>query len=95
MEQEYINQAIYNSYAFMAGESTIDEILRYTPKNHTIPNIDSGYESTEDEHQRSWLPLFFINPGADYVNEEIDVMIDLFEKNEEYEKCSVLTKLKK
>ena len=93
MEQEYINQAIYNSYAYMAGESTVDEILKYNSKNHTMLQMRSG--PLEAEHEMSWLPVFFINPGADYVNEEIDVMIDLFEKNEEYEKCSVLIKLKK
>lgn len=93
MEQEYINQAIYNSYAYMAGESTVDEILHVHLSLMLPLQMRSG--PLEAEHEMSWLPVFFINPGADYVNEEIDVMIDLFEKNEEYEKCSVLIKLKK
>ena len=39
--------------------------------------------------------IFFINPDEDYTNEDLDTMIDYFITTEEYEKCAVLTKLKK
>ena len=39
--------------------------------------------------------VFFINPDEDYTNENLDTMIDYFISTEEYEKCAILTKLKK
>ena len=53
-------------------------------------------EKTMDEIvEKSKLPIFFINPQEDYDNEDLDTMIDYFISTEEYEKCAVLTKLKK
>ena len=53
-------------------------------------------EKTMDEIvEKSKLPIFFINPEEDYDNDDLDTMIDYFITTEEYEKCSVLTKLKK
>ena len=55
-------------------------------------------EKTMDEIiTKTELPVFFINPEIDddYDNEDLDTMIDYFITTEEYEKCSVLTKLKK
>ena len=39
--------------------------------------------------------VFFIEPNEDYTNEDLDTMIDYFITTEEYEKCAILTKLKK
>ena len=39
--------------------------------------------------------IFFVFPEDEPDNEDIDTMIDYFVSTEEYEKCSVLTKLKK
>jgi hypothetical protein len=53
-------------------------------------------EKTMDEIvEKSKLPIFFINPQEDYDNEDLDTMIEYFITTEEYEKCAVLTKLKK
>ena len=52
-------------------------------------------EKTMDEIlEKSKIPIFFINPEEDYDNNDLDTMIDYFITTEEYEKCSVLTKLK-
>jgi hypothetical protein len=53
-------------------------------------------EKTMDEIvERSKMPIFFIPPDEDYNNEDLETMIEYFVSTEEYEKCSVLTKLKK
>jgi len=53
-------------------------------------------EKTMDEIvERSKVPIFFIPPDEDYDNEDLDTMIEYFVSTEEYEKCSILTKLKK
>ena len=53
-------------------------------------------EKTMDEIvEKTELPIFFINPEEDYDNQDLDTMIDYFITTEEYENCSVLTKLKK
>ena len=53
-------------------------------------------EKTMDEIvEKAKLPIFFINPEEDYDNDDLDTMIDYFITTEEYEKCAVLTKLKK
>ena len=55
-------------------------------------------EKTMDEIiTKTELPIFFINPEIDddYDNEDLDTMIDYFVSTEEYEKCVILTKLKK
>ena len=53
-------------------------------------------EKTMDEIvEKSKIPIFFIHPDEDYDNEDLDMMIEYFITTEEYEKCEVLTKLKK
>ena len=53
-------------------------------------------EKTMDEIvEKSKLPIFFISPEENYDNDDLDTMIDYFITTEEYEKCAVLTKLKK
>ncbi len=53
-------------------------------------------EKTMDEIvERSRIPIFFIPPDEDYDNDDLDTMIEYFVSTEEYEKCSILTKLKK
>jgi len=53
-------------------------------------------EKTMDEIvERSEMPIFFIPPDEDYDNQDLDTMIEYFITTEEYEKCSILTKLKK
>ena len=53
-------------------------------------------EKTMDEIvEKAKLPIFFINPEEDYDNEDLDTMIEYFISTEEYEKCAVLSKLKK
>ena len=53
-------------------------------------------EKTMDEIvERSKMPIFFIPPDEDYDNDDLDTMIEYFVSTEEYEKCSILTKLKK
>jgi hypothetical protein len=82
----FIDQAIYNSYMIIAGELTFEEILEHC-------RIKS--EDNEDLIDPTSLPVFFIPPGEEYDNEDLDTMIKSFEETEEYEKCSVLLKLKK
>ena len=45
--------------------------------------------------EKSKMPIFFIHPDENYDNEDLDMMIEYFVTTEEYEKCAVLTKLKK
>ena len=53
-------------------------------------------EKTMDEIvERSRIPIFFVPPDEDYDNDDLDTMIEYFVSTEEYEKCSVLTRLKK
>jgi len=82
----FIDQAIYNSYMIIAGELTFEEIIEHC-------RIKSG--DNKDLVDPLYLPVFFINPDEDYDNEDLDAMIKSFEEIEEYEKCSVLLKLKK
>ena len=82
----FIDQAIYNTYMIIAGELTFEEIVEHC-------RIKTG--DNEDIVDPLSLPVFFINPGEAYDNEDLDAMIKSFEETEEYEKCSVLLKLKK
>jgi len=53
-------------------------------------------EKTMDEIvERSRIPIFFIPPDEDYDNDDLDTLIEYFVSTEEYEKCAILTKLKK
>tara|TARA_R110000796_G_scaffold26727_1_gene73907 strand:- start:997 stop:1242 length:246 start_codon:yes stop_codon:yes gene_type:complete len=75
----FIEQGVYNSYEVLCGYRTIDQII------NDCDNINSDVIS---------LPVFFIEPGGDYTNEDIDMMIDIFEQGEAYEECADLLKLK-
>lgn len=54
-----------------------------------------GEKTMEQIVEKTELPIFFINPEEDYDNEDLDTMIEYFISTEEYEKCAVLSKLKK
>jgi len=54
-----------------------------------------GEKTMEQIVEKTDLPIFFINPEEDYDNEDLDTMIEYFISTEEYEKCAVLSKLKK
>ena len=58
-------------------------------------NIIVGEKTMEEIVDKAKLPIFFISPDEDYDNDDLDTMIDYFITTEEYEKCAVLTKLKK
>ena len=58
-------------------------------------NVMVGEKTMDEIVEKTELPIFFINPEEEYDNEDLDTMIDYFITTEEYEKCSVLTKLKK
>jgi hypothetical protein len=58
-------------------------------------NVMVGEKTMDEIVEKTELPVFFINPEEEYDNEDLDTMIDYFITTEEYEKCSVLTKLKK
>jgi len=54
-----------------------------------------GEKTIDEIVERSKMPIFFIPPDEDYDNDDLDTMIEYFVPTEEYEKCSILTKLKK
>ena len=54
-----------------------------------------GEKTIDEIVERSKTPIFFIPPDEDYDNDDLDTMIEYFVSTEEYEKCSVLTRLKK
>jgi|TARA_R100000544_G_C2208661_1_gene50710 hypothetical protein len=82
----WIDQAIYNSYQIITGESTIEEIIEH---------CEIRAEDIEDPLDVSVTPVFFIPPEEEFDNEDIDSMISHFEEIEAYEECAVLLKLKK
>ena len=82
----FIDQAIYNSYDVIIGKYTVDQIIEL---------CEIRAEDIEDPLDISVTPVFFIPPGEDYDNQDIDSMIAHFEHIEAYEECAVLLKLKK
>tara|TARA_R110000803_G_scaffold65124_3_gene126262 strand:- start:99 stop:317 length:219 start_codon:yes stop_codon:yes gene_type:complete len=58
-------------------------------------DLMTGKRQFEEIVKEEELPIFFINPEEKCDNEDLDTMIDYFVSTEEYEKCIVLTKLKK
>ncbi len=82
----FIDQAIYNSYMIIAGELTFEQI---------VEDCEIISEDSKDPMDSMTFPVFFIPPGEGYDNEDLNEMIKSFEETEEYEKCSVLLKLKK
>lgn len=77
----YMTFGIRNTYRLLSGESTLDDILEES-------SMQSG--SIQDHNP----PIFFLEPDGKYDNNDIDTMINHFEKTEEYEKCALLLKLK-
>ena len=82
MIDDFINKGIINSYKLIAGETTFEGLLEKE-------SMQSGCVS---QHNPT---VFFINPEEEPDNTDLDTMIDYFISTEEYEKCAVLTKLKK
>jgi|TARA_R110001592_G_scaffold18404_3_gene76419 hypothetical protein len=82
----WIDQAIWNSYQVLTGYTTMEELVEY---------LDIRKEEIEDPNDISVTPVFFIPPGEDADNDQIDSMIAHFEEMEAYEECAELLKLKK
>ena len=80
MMDNFIEQGVYNSYEVICGYITVDQIIDECESKKNNDVID--------------FPVFFIEPGGDYTNEDIDMMIDIFEQGEAYEECADLLKLK-
>tara|TARA_R100000935_G_C2780006_1_gene141297 strand:+ start:236 stop:496 length:261 start_codon:yes stop_codon:yes gene_type:complete len=86
MADEWIDQAIYNSYQILTGWMTMDEVIEH---------CEIRLKEVTDPEDISVTPVFFIPPGEDADNEQIDTMIAHFEESEAYEECAVLLKLKR
>ena len=82
----WIDQAIWNSYHVLTGYTTMEELVEY---------LDIRKEEIEDPNDISVTPVFFIPPGEEADNDQIDSMIAHFEEMEAYEECAELLKLKK
>jgi|TARA_Y100000593_G_scaffold75406_1_gene139126 hypothetical protein len=52
-------------------------------------------KTLEEVLDKDQIPVFLFPPEEGYDNEDLDTMIDYFISTEEYEKCALLTKLKK
>ena len=79
---DFINKGIINSYKLITGETTLEGVLDEA-------SMQPGCVSQHN------LPIFFVNPEDELDNTDLDTMIDYFISTEEYEKCAILTKLKK
>ena len=64
MMDNFIEQWVYNSYEVICGYRTVDQIIDECESKKNNDVID--------------FPVFFIEPGGDYTNEDIDMMIDIF-----------------
>ena len=82
----WIDQAIYNSYKVLTGWATMEQIIEH---------CEIRAEDLEDPNDISVTPVFFIPPDEEVDNEDIDSMIAHFEEMECYEECAELLKLKK
>ena len=78
-------QSIENSYKLLAGEATFEQLLMCI--YYLV--VDEDQEFPEDK-----LPVFFIEPGEKPESDEIDEMMQYFEKQEDYEKCQYLKEFK-
>ena len=79
------DRSIENTFNLLTGIVTVEEIC----ENASMQN-----GSIQDYN----FPVFFLEPNIevkDISNEDIDTMIDYFIETEEYEKCSMLQKLKR
>ena len=83
---DWIDQAIWNSYQVLTGYTTMEELVEY---------LDIRKEEIEDPNDISVTPVFFIPPGEAPDNDQIDSKIAHFEEMEAYEECAELLKLKK
>ena len=84
----FIDQAIYNSYKVLINHQTVEEI---------IEECEIRSEEIEDlinSDEPAYPAVFFIPPGEDVDNEDLDSMIAHFEEMECYEECAELIKLK-
>lgn len=81
----WIDQAIYNSYQVLTGWFTMEELVDYLEMRR----------EEDEEPSLSTMPVFFIPPGEEADNEDLDAMISHFEELECYEECAELLKLKK
>ena len=82
---EYLDQAIYNSYQILTGWMTMDQIIEH---------LEIRGKDIKDPDDVSLIPVFFIPPGEDPDSEQIDTMIGHFEDIECYEECGELLKIK-
>jgi len=83
----WIDQAIYNSYQVLTGWYTMEELVDYLEMRREEGELPPDDLST--------MPVFFIPPNEEPDNEDIDSMIAHFEELECYEECAELLKLKK
>lgn len=70
---------------------SIENTYKFLVEKKSIEYILFG----EDPEQEIEPFFFFIDPNDEYSNEDIDVMIEYFAEQEEYEKCHELKLLKK
>tara|TARA_R110000796_G_scaffold45174_1_gene109502 strand:- start:1221 stop:1478 length:258 start_codon:yes stop_codon:yes gene_type:complete len=82
----WIDQAIYNSYQVLTGYMSVEEIIEH---------CEIRREDINDLADLSVTPVFFIPPDEEVDNEDLDSMIAHFEEMECYEECAELLKLKK
>ncbi len=85
MIDDYLDQAIYNSYQILTGWMTMDQVIEH---------CEIRLEEINDPDDISVIPVFFIPPGEDADEEQIDTMIQHFEEIECYEECAELLKIK-
>jgi hypothetical protein len=84
----FIDQAIYNSYKVLTNYQTVEEIIEECEiRSEEIEDIS-------DPGIPAYPAVFFIPPGEDVDNEDLDSMIEHFEEMECYEECAELIKLK-
>jgi hypothetical protein len=75
-------QSIENSYKLLSGQVTLEGLL-------IIMSIQLEGDLIDQE-----LPIFFIEPYETPDPDQLDTMIEHFEKLEEYEKCQWLLEYK-
>lgn len=75
-------QSIENSYKLLSGQVTLEGLLMI---------MSIRLEGNMADHE---LPIFFIEPYETPDPDQLDTMIEHFEKLEEYEKCQWLLEYK-
>ena len=84
--ENWIDQAVWNTYQVITGMYDFDTLVEH---------LELRKLEVEDPEDISVMPVFFIPPGEDVNNEDINEMIAYYEDLEAYEECAVLLKLKK